>query len=78
MDGQYVTVRTSLTQKEQSKLLAFLRKNKDVFKWSSKDLVGVSKDVIENKLTVRDEVKPKKQQLRKMSDEKVMAVKAEV
>lgn len=44
--GQYVIVRTSLSQKEQS---------------SSKDLVGVSRNVIEHKLVIYGEAKPKKQ-----------------
>jgi hypothetical protein len=41
-------------------------------------LVGVSREVIEHKLQVNPNAKPKKQKLRKMSEEKIEAVKAEV
>src|SRR6185503_14555675 len=56
----------------------FLNKNKDVFAWSANDLRGVSRDIIEHKLDIDPKIKPKKQKLRKMSDDKVAAVKAEV
>jgi hypothetical protein len=38
----------------------------------------VSRDIIEHKLQVDPSVKPRKQKLHKMSDEKVAAVKVEV
>jgi hypothetical protein len=41
-------------------------------------LIGVSREVIEQKLQVNPIAKPKKQKLRKMSEEKIEAVKAEV
>jgi hypothetical protein len=59
-------------------LLAFLDKNSDVFAWSTSDLVGVSRDVIEHRLQVGPSARPKKQKLRKMSEEKVEAVKAKI
>jgi hypothetical protein len=40
--------------------------------------VGISKDVIEHQLQVNPSVKPKKQKLRKLSEENVEAAKAEV
>jgi hypothetical protein len=46
--------------------------------WSTSDLVGVSRDIIEHRLEVNPNVKPRKQKLQKMSKEKVQAVKAEV
>lgn len=58
--------------------MCLLLKNKDVFAWSSKNLEGVSRDIIEHKLEISDKMKPKKQKLQKISDEKVLAVKAEV
>jgi hypothetical protein len=51
-------------------LLAFLDKNSDVFMWSASDLVGVSKDIIEHRLQVNPNVKPRTQKLQKMSEEK--------
>ena len=38
----------------------------------------VSRDIIEHKLDIDPKIKPKKQKLRKMSDDKVAEVKAEV
>jgi hypothetical protein len=49
-----------------------------VFAWSSKDLTGVDRIFIEHKLNNETSVKPRKQKLRKMSDDKVVAVKSEV
>jgi hypothetical protein len=40
--------------------------------------VGVSRDIIENRLQGSPSTRPKKQKLHKMSKEKVEAVKAEV
>jgi hypothetical protein len=58
--------------------LAFLNKNSDIFAWSTFDLVGVSRDIIEHRLQVYPTAKPGKQKLRKMSKEKVVVAKAEV
>jgi hypothetical protein len=46
--------------------------------WSTSDLVGVNRDIIEHRLQVNPSMKLKKQKLRKMSEEKVEAAKAEV
>jgi hypothetical protein len=46
--------------------------------WSTSDLIGVSRDIIENQLQVSPNVKPRKQKLHKMSEEKVEAVKAKI
>jgi hypothetical protein len=66
------------SQEEQVELLAFLDKNIDVFVWSTSDLVGVSRDIIDHRLQVSPSVKPKKQKLHKMLKEKVEAAKADV
>lgn len=71
--GQSVILISNLTTSDESELLAFLRKNKDVFTWFSSDLKGVSREVIEHKLTVSDGARPKKKKLRKMSNEKIIA-----
>jgi hypothetical protein len=63
---------------EQAELLQFLDKNSDVFAWSTSDLIGISREVIEHKLQVNPNAQPKKQKLCKMSEEKIEAVKAEV
>jgi ribonuclease HI len=74
------TVVTSedLTPLDEEKLISCLSRNKDVFAWSALDLVGVSHTIIELGLGIDPSVRPKKQRLRKMSDEKTEAAKAEV
>jgi hypothetical protein len=49
-----------------------------VFAWSTSDLVGVSRDVIEHRLQASSDAKPKKQKLHKMADKKIQAAKGEV
>jgi hypothetical protein len=66
------------SQQEQAELLAFLDKNSDVFAWSTSDLVGVSRDVIEHRLQVSLTTRPKKQKLHKTLEEKVEAANTEV
>jgi hypothetical protein len=43
-----VCIGTEASQQEQAELPSFLDKNSDVFAWSTNDLVGVSRDVIEH------------------------------
>jgi hypothetical protein len=76
--NRIVCIEAELSPEEQAELLQFLVKNSDVFAWSTSDLIGVSREVIEHKLQVNPNTKPKKQKLRKMSEEKVEAAKAEV
>ena len=73
-----VTISATLAPEEEQSLLEFLNKNQDVFAWSASDLRGVSCDIIEHKVDIDPKVRPKKQKLRKMADDKVTAVKAEV
>jgi hypothetical protein len=60
------------------RLLAFLDKNSDVFAWSTSNLVGVSRDIIEHMLHVNPCAKARKQKLWKMLEEKIEVAKAEV
>jgi hypothetical protein len=73
-----VCIRAKMSPEEQAKLLQFQDKNCNVFAWSTSDLIGVHTKVIEYKLQVNPNVKPKKQKLCKMSEEKIEAVKAVV
>jgi hypothetical protein len=63
---------------DEEKLISCLYRNKDLFAWSALDLVEVSRTVIEHSLSIDPSVRPKKQRLRKISDEKMEAAKAEV
>jgi hypothetical protein len=67
-----------LTPHDEGMLLSCLSHNKDVFAWSALDLVGVSHPIIKHSLGIDPSVCPKKQRLRKMSDEKTEAAKDEV
>jgi hypothetical protein len=73
-----VCIRAEMSPKEQAELLQFLDKNSDIFPRSTSNLIGVSREVIEHKLQVDPNAKPKKQKLRKMLEENVEARKAEV
>jgi hypothetical protein len=55
-----------------------LNTNKDILAWSTKDLQGVDRDIIEHILETYEKIVPKNQNLRKMSKEKAKAVEAEV
>jgi hypothetical protein len=75
---QTVVIGSDLSADEEANLVHFLQKNKDVFAWSAKDLTGVDRSFIEHKLNIDPSVKPRKKKLRKMSDDKVVAVKSKV
>jgi hypothetical protein len=67
---QTVMISEDLTPHDEERLLSCLSHNKDVFTWSALDLVGVSRAIIKHSLGIDASVRPKKQRLRKMSDEK--------
>jgi len=73
-----VTVGRGLEEAEESRLIQFLRNNQDVFAWSSSDLRGVSREVMEHELRVDPKVKPCKQRLRTMSEDCKKAAQSEV
>jgi hypothetical protein len=75
---QTVIISEDLTSQDEEKLVSCLSHNKDVFAWSAHDLVRVSRTIIEHGLSIDPLVRPRKQRLRKMSDEKTEAAKAEV
>jgi hypothetical protein len=55
-----VCIRAERSLEEQAELLQFLDKSSDVFAWSTFDLIGVSREVIEHKLQVNPNATPKK------------------
>jgi hypothetical protein len=75
---QTILISEDLSPNEEARLLSCLNHNKDVFAWSALDLVGVSRTIIEHSLGIDPSVHPRKQRLRKMSDEKTEAAKAEL
>jgi hypothetical protein len=78
MPDRAVTIGAHLSAEEDRELVQLLNKNKDVFAWSAKDLQGVDRDIIEHDLETDERIPPKKQKLRKMIEEKVKVVEAEV
>jgi hypothetical protein len=55
-----VCIKAEISPHDQAELLQFLDKNSDVFAWSTSDLIGLNREVIEHKLQVNPNVKPKK------------------
>jgi hypothetical protein len=68
---QKVLFGSQLSEEQEKDLLKFFFNNNDVFAWSTNDLCGVNRDVIEHSLIVDPTVRSRKQKLRKMSDDKV-------
>jgi hypothetical protein len=54
-----VMISQDLTSREETKLLSFLDKNRDVLAWKPSDLTGVSREIIEHKLQVNPFAKPR-------------------
>jgi hypothetical protein len=75
---QAIVMGSNISSGKEVMLIQFLQKNKDVFAWSAKDLPGVDRNFIEHKLNIDASIKPRRQKLRKMSDDKVAVVKSEV
>jgi hypothetical protein len=75
---QKVLFGSQLSDEQEKALLKFLFNNKDAFAWSANDLCGVNRDVIEQSLNVDPTVRPRKQKLRKMSDDKAEGERNEV
>jgi hypothetical protein len=73
-----VTISASLSPEEEAELIDTLAKNKDIFAWSASDLQGVSRDIVEHALDINPNMRPKKQKQRKMSEDRILAAKAEV
>jgi hypothetical protein len=73
-----VMIGTEVSKEEEDKLLQFLRHNQDVFAWSKSDLTGVHRSIIEHALNTDPKVRPKLQQQRPMSNDRVKSAEAEV
>jgi hypothetical protein len=75
---QKVLLGFQLSSEQEKSLLKFLFNNKDVFAWTSNDLYGVSRDVIEHSLNVDPSFRPRKQRLREMSNDKAEGARNEL
>jgi hypothetical protein len=75
---QKVLLGSQLSDEQEKTLLKFLFNNKDVFAWSANDLCGVNRDAIEHSLNVDPTIRPRRQKLRKMSEDKAEGAQNEV
>jgi hypothetical protein len=75
---QRVLLGSQLSDEHEKTLISFLFNNKDVFAWTTNDLCGVNRDVIGHSLNVDPSFRPRKQRLRKMSDDKAEGARNEV
>jgi hypothetical protein len=75
---QRVLLGSQLSDEQEKTLLRFLFNNKYVFAWTANDLCGVNRDVIEHSLNVDQSFRPRKQRLRKMSDDKAEGARNKV
>jgi hypothetical protein len=75
---QRVLLGSQLSGEQEKTLLRFLFNNKDVFAWTANDLCGVNRYVIEHSLNVDPSFRPRKQRLRKMSEDKAKCARNEV
>jgi hypothetical protein len=73
-----VLLGSQLCDEQEKTLLRFLFNNKDVFAWSANDLCGVNRDVIEHSLNVDPAIRPRRQKLRKMFDDKAEGARNKV
>ena len=73
-----VIIEKGLKEAEEARLIQFLLNNQDVFAWSSSDLQGISREVIEHELRVNPKAKLVKEGQRSMSEERQKAAQAEV
>ena len=75
---KYFQVGVQLPPQEKEELLAFFRKNIDVFAWNAYETSGVDPNFICHHLNVNPIVSPKKQPHRRSSKEHAKVVKEEV
>jgi hypothetical protein len=69
---------SQLSSEQEKTLLRFLFNNKDVVTWFANDLCGVNRDFIEHSLNVDSAIRPRKQKIRKVSDDKAEGARNEV
>jgi hypothetical protein len=75
---QRILLGSQLFDEQEKTLLRFLFNNKDAFAWTANDFCGVNRDVIEHSLNMDPSFRPRKQRLRKMSEDKAEGARNEV
>ena len=69
---------TKLSPEMRTRLIQFLKENRDAFAWSHEDMLGIAPEVIQHKLNVNPERKPVQQRRRVFAPEQVQAITDEV
>lgn len=64
-----VKIGQGLKEAEEARLIQFLCNNQDVFAWSTSNLKGISRNVMEHVLRKSPKARPVRQKLRPMSEE---------
>jgi hypothetical protein len=72
--GKKVRIVSQLPQLVKEDLVAFLRRNSDVFAWSHEDMPGIDPSVIVHKLNVDPNHRPVKQKRRNFAAKRNQAV----
>jgi hypothetical protein len=78
LQQQKVLLGSQLSEEQEKVLLKFWFNNKDVFAWSANDLCGINRDFIKHSLNVDPTIRPRKQKLRKMSEDKAQGARNKV
>ncbi|GKV53008.1 hypothetical protein SLEP1_g59558, partial [Rubroshorea leprosula] len=76
--SQKTQIGTKLNPEERAELIAFLRANKDVFAWTSADMLGIPTSVFQHKLSTNPLKKPIAQKRRLFGGERLKVIKEEV
>ncbi|RDY09020.1 Retrovirus-related Pol polyprotein, partial [Mucuna pruriens] len=75
---QKTNIGTMLGEKEESQLISTLRRNADIFAWTTRDMPGIDPRFMCHHLSVSPRSKPVAQRKRKQGEEKRAAIKEEV
>ena len=75
---RFFQVGAQLPLQEKEELVKLLRRNVDVFAWDAYEALGLNPEFICYHLNVDPSVTPKKQPPRRLSNERVEAIKSEV
>ena len=73
-----VLVGTLLAKEENDELMLFLRRNKDIFAWSYKYILGVDSSLAEHHLNIDRRYPPVRQKKRRFSSERNKIISDEI
>uniref|UniRef100_A0A804I249 Reverse transcriptase domain-containing protein n=1 Tax=Musa acuminata subsp. malaccensis TaxID=214687 RepID=A0A804I249_MUSAM len=73
-----VKVGTTLPKANKLQLIDFLKRNADVFAWSSKDMPGIDPGMTQHRLNIHPEARPVRQKSRKFAPDRQKTISDEV